>query len=64
MSASTASSLKRLSTVSTLVDAAITFARGGRKSAIALVVAAALSKRVPGFGTAVSLALRAARRLR
>jgi hypothetical protein len=57
-------SMKKLSTVSTLVDAAMAFARGREKSGLLLVGAAALSSRVPGLGTAASLLLRLARRLR
>lgn len=57
-------SMNKLSIVSTLVDAAMAFARGRPKSGILLVGAAALSSRVPGVGTAVSLVLRLARRLR
>ncbi|WP_123533501.1 hypothetical protein [Halosimplex salinum] len=54
----------KLSIVSTLVDAAVAFARGRRKSGLLLVVAAALSSRIPGLGTLVSVALRVARRMR
>lgn len=57
-------SMNKLSIVSTLVDAAMAFARGRPKSGILLVGAAALSSRIPGVGTAVSLVLRLARRLR
>jgi hypothetical protein len=57
-------SANRLSIVSTLVDAAMAFARGNRKQSLLLVGAAALSSRVPGLGTAVSLALRLVRRFR
>ncbi|WP_396276210.1 hypothetical protein [Haloarcula sp. 1CSR25-25] len=57
-------SLNRLSIVSTLVDAAVAFLRGRTKSGLLLTGAAALSSKVPGLGTAVSLALRAVRRLR
>jgi len=59
-----AGSMKSLSIVSTLVDAAIAFARGRRKDGLLLVVAAALSSRIPGLGTLASAALRIARRLR
>ncbi|UPV73168.1 hypothetical protein M0R89_11475 [Halorussus limi] len=57
-------SMNKLSIVSTLVDAAMAFARGRKKSALLLVGAAALSSRVPGIGTAVSLLLRLVRRFR
>lgn len=57
-------SANRISIVSTLVDAAMAFARGRRKSGALLLGAAALSSRIPGIGTAVSLLLRFARRLR
>ena len=57
-------SVNKLSIVSTLVDAAMAFARGDRKSSLLLVGAAALSSRVAGLGTAVSLALRLVRRFR
>nr|WP_276281222.1 hypothetical protein [Halorussus sp. DT72] len=56
--------MNKLSIVSTLVDAAIAFSRGRKKSGLLLVGAAALSSRVPGLGTAVSLFLRLVRRLR
>lgn len=59
-----ANSLNRLSMVSTLVDAAVAFLRGRTKSGLLLVGAAALSSKVPGLGTAVSVALRVVRRLR
>ncbi|WP_435177471.1 hypothetical protein [Halorussus sp. AFM4] len=59
-----ADSANKLSMVSTLVDAAMAFARGRPKSGILLVGAAALSSRVPGLGTAVSLLLRLVRRFR
>lgn len=57
-------SLDRLSIVSTLIDAALAFRRGRTRSGLLLVGAAALSPRVPGLGTAVSVALRVVRRLR
>jgi len=50
--------------VSTLVDAAVAFARGRPKSGALLLGAAALSSRLPGLGVAVSVALRVYRRLR
>ena len=53
--------LNRVSIVSTLVDAAIAFARGRNRSGIVLLGAAALGSRVPGLGTAVSLFLRVVR---
>ncbi|MFC4553004.1 MULTISPECIES: hypothetical protein [Halorussus] len=64
MNAFDSKSVNKLSIVSTLVDAAMAFARGRPKSGLLLVGAAALSSRVPGLGTFVSLALRVARRLR
>ncbi|WP_132060047.1 hypothetical protein [Halorussus amylolyticus] len=57
-------SANKLSIVSTLVDAALAFARGRPKSAVLLVGAAALSSRIPGLGTATSLLVRLVRRLR
>lgn len=57
-------SANKVSIVSTLVDAALEFARGRRKSGALLLGAAALSSRIPGLGTVVSLLLRFARRLR
>jgi hypothetical protein len=50
--------------VSTLVDAGLAFAKGRRWSGAFLLVAAALSRRVPGLGVAASVVLRVARRLR
>ncbi|MFC7044541.1 hypothetical protein ACFQH6_03155 [Halobacteriaceae archaeon GCM10025711] len=64
MSAINVQSVNRVSIVTTLVDAAIAFARGRRKSGLLLLGAAALSSRVPGIGTATSILLRLARRLR
>lgn len=57
-------SVNRISIVSTLVDAAMEFARGRRKSGVLLLGAAALSSRIPGLGTAVSLFLRLVRWIR
>ncbi len=57
-------SMNKLSIVSTLVDAAMAFVRGRKKSGLLLLGAAALSSRVPGFGTAVSLLVRLVRWLR
>lgn len=59
-----ARSANGISIVSTLVDAALAFARGRKKSGILLLGAAALSTRIPGLGTAVSVCLRIVRRLR
>lgn len=59
-----ATTLNKLGIVSTLVDAALAFVRGRPKSGLLLVGAAALSTRIPGLGTAVSLFLRLTRRLR
>jgi len=57
-------SANKISIVSTLVDAALAFARGRPKSGLLLLGAAALSSRIPGIGTATSLLLRLVRRLR
>ncbi|SEW15714.1 hypothetical protein [Natrinema salifodinae] len=57
-------SANKLSIVSTLIDSAMEFRRGRRKSGLLLLGAAALSSRIPGIGTAVSLFLRLVRRLR
>jgi len=59
-----AGSLNKIGIVSTLVDAALAFARGRPGSGALLVAAAALSSKVPGLGTLTSIALRIARRLR
>ena len=59
-----ARSANRVSIVSTLIDAALAFNRGRRKSGLLLLGAAALSSRIPGVGTVVSLFLRLARWLR
>nr|WP_276300812.1 hypothetical protein [Halorussus sp. DT80] len=56
--------MNKLSIVSTLVDAAMAFVRGRKKSGMLLVGAAALSSKVPGIGTAVSLLVRLVRWLR
>ncbi|THE65196.1 hypothetical protein D8Y22_08240 [Salinadaptatus halalkaliphilus] len=55
---------KNAGVVTTLLDAAMEFAKGRRKSAAMLLGAAAVSSRIPGFGTAASILLRAYRRLR
>jgi len=57
-------SANKISIVSTLVDAALAFARGRPKSGLLLLGAAALSSKIPGIGTATSLLLRIIRRLR
>ncbi|WP_226479250.1 hypothetical protein [Natrinema amylolyticum] len=57
-------SAKKLSIISTVIDAVMAFRRGRRKSGLLLLAAAALSSRIPGIGTAVSLFLRLVRRLR
>lgn len=54
--------LNDLSIVSTLVDAGLAFARGRSASGVLLLVAAALSSRLPGLGVAVSILLRVYRR--
>ncbi|ATW87595.1 hypothetical protein halTADL_0797 [Halohasta litchfieldiae] len=57
-------SVNKISIVSTLVDAALAFARGRPKSGLVLLGAAVLSSRIPGIGTATSLLLRLIRRFR
>lgn len=64
MSTATQFSWKNASTVATLVDAALAFARGRGKSGVLLLAAAALSTRIQGLGTAVSVVLRVVRRFR
>jgi hypothetical protein len=64
MASITVQSVNRISIVSTLIDAALAFARGRRKSGFLLLGAAALSSRIPGIGTAVSVFLRLGRALR
>ena len=59
-----AKSAKRVSIVATVIDAALAFVRGRRKSGLVLLGAAALSSKVPGIGTAASLFLRLLRWLR
>lgn len=54
----------RLSVVTTIVDAALEISRGRRRNGLILLAAAALSSRVPGLGTLVSLTMRLVRRLR
>lgn len=54
----------KLGVVSTLVDAAMAFARGDRLGGAVLLGAAGLSSRIPGFGVAASIALRLIRRFR
>ncbi|MHB9287638.1 hypothetical protein ACKVMT_11445 [Halobacteriales archaeon Cl-PHB] len=53
-----------LSTAATVIDAVLEFLRGRRKSGTLLLGAAALSRKVPGLGTAASVLLRVYRRLR
>ncbi len=57
-------SANKLGIATTLVDALLAFRRGQHKSGILLLGAAALSKRINGLGTAVSVLLRLARKLR
>ena len=57
------SPLNNLSIVSTVVDAALAFARGRSVSGVLLLAAAAVSTRVSGAGVAMSLLLRLYRRL-
>jgi len=59
-----ATSAKELGIVSTVIDAALSFARGRNVEGVLLLAAAALSTRVPGLGAAVSLLSRLVRRLR
>ncbi|WP_049941740.1 hypothetical protein [Haloterrigena turkmenica] len=56
--------MKKVGVVTTLIDAVREFSKGHRGSGLVLLVAAALSSRIPGIGTAASLLLRAYRRLR
>lgn len=51
------------STLTTIADAILEFAKGRRKAGALLLGAAAISRRVPGFGTAVSIGIRLYRRL-
>lgn len=60
----TGKNLRNLSIVSTLIDAALAFKRGRVKSGLLLLGAAAVSRKVPGLGTAASVLLRIVRRLR
>lgn len=60
----TEKSLRNLSIVGTLLDAALAFRRGRVKSGLLLVGAAAASRKIPGLGTAASVLLRLVRRLR
>lgn len=64
MGANSGKSLRDLSTLSTIVDAALAFYRGRIKSGLLLLGAAAVSRKVPGLGTAASLLLRLMKRLR
>jgi hypothetical protein len=57
-------SARKLGIASTVVDAVLAFRRGRVKSGLLLLGAAALSKRVPLLGTAVSVLLRLGRKLR
>lgn len=61
---STVGTANRLSMLTTVVDAILEIRRGRRRSGALLLVAAALSSRVPGLGTVTSVAMRLARRLR
>ena len=56
--------VKNAGVVTTLIDAVLEFSKGRPRSGLLLVGAAALSSRIPGFGTATSLLLRAYRRFR
>ena len=57
-------SLRNLSIISTLIDAALAFRRGRVKSGLLLLGAAAVSRKFPGLGTAASVLLRLVRRFR
>ncbi|NIB98414.1 hypothetical protein [Halobacterium sp. R2-5] len=57
-------SASRASTVSTIIDAAMSFRRGKRKRGLLLLGAAALSRRIPGLGTLASILVRVSRRFR
>lgn len=56
--------LQRLGIVSTLLDAAMAFARRDTRTGILLLGAAVVSNWVPGLGVAASLLTRLYRRLR
>ena len=56
--------LRRSSTATTLIDAILEFSKGRHRAGALLLAAAAVSTKVPGFGTAVSLLLRVYRRVR
>ena len=58
------SPLAKLGIVSTLVDAAMAFARGRPRSGVLLLISAAISTRAPGLGVVVSVLLRLYRRFR
>ena len=64
MSGLNTASMNKLSIVTTVVDAAMAFARGRRKRGAILLGAAVLSSRLPGLGTAASVLVRLFRRLR
>ncbi|WP_232702372.1 hypothetical protein [Halobacterium wangiae] len=64
MAAFNTRSANKISIVSTVIDAAMAFARGRRKQGVLLLGAAALSTRIPGIGTAVSILSRIVQRLR
>lgn len=56
--------LEHLSLATTVLDASMELSKGRRKSGAALLGAAALSSRIPGLGTAISVLIRLFRRLR
>lgn len=56
--------LQRLGIVSTLIDAAVAFARRDTRMGFLLLGAAVASKWFPGLGVAISVATRLYRRLR
>ncbi|MCU4801305.1 hypothetical protein OB920_13070 [Halobacteria archaeon HArc-gm2] len=64
MATANAGTFTKLGIVSTLVDAAVAFARGNRLGGAVLLAAAALSSKIPGIGVAASVAFRIVKRLR
>ena len=58
MASNNLSTLRKLSIVSTVIDAGLAFSRGQPKRGAMLLGAAVLSARVPGAGTAASVLTR------